>query len=583
MKRYACKRSCILIGLALSLLSGCIERRHIQSQQEIDAEKSKPTKMDSLSSSIPAVQKTIQLFDVTDQSGIDFVHNDGSFGKFLLPETMSGGLALFDYDGDDLIDICFCNGASLILEANSTRKGNALFKNLGGLKFREVTREAGLVIPGFGLGVTVGDYDNDGFQDIFASNFGRNTLYHNLGDGVFEQVRLPFADGSDERFSAGACFADFDGDGNLDLFIANYVDLSPKEIPQLSLLSRTTYPGPQDFPPGSNQLLRNSGDGSWSDASTSSKISSVRGTGMGCITGDFDVDGDIDIFVVNDEMPNFFFRNDGAGTFDEVAFAMGIAVDRMGAASGSMGVDAGDLNNDGRCDLFVTTFENELVNYYQMTELGVFQDVTRQSHIGDGTLPHVKWGCCIADFDHDSDRDLIVASGHLDRRSGDKFYKCQNLVIQNLLQEKHASQFTNVTERCGDMASVLHCSRGAAVADIDNDGDLDVVVMNLRERPTLIENRSAQLQNHWLQIRLIGTSTNRDAIGARLHVVAGDLELFDEVRNGRGYQSYWGSRLHFGLGTKTWIDRIEIDWFDGKRQIIEHPQPDHVFTIVQDR
>ena len=550
-------------------------------------EKSKPTANDSFNSAEEGPAEAIQLFDVTDKSGIHFVHQDGSFGKFCLPETMSGGLALFDYDGDTLIDIYFCNGVPLdpsLLDPNSSvpSKGNVLYKNLGGLRFQDVTLPSGLACSEFGLGVTVGDCDNDGFVDIYASNFGRNSLYHNNGDGCFTKVDMKIEGSTpDQRFSAGASFADFDCDGNLDLFVGNYVHLTPPEIPQQSLLSRTQYPGPQDFEPETNLLFSNSGDGSWIDVSAPSNISKVHGTGMGCVTGDFDDDGDVDIYVANDELPNFLFRNNGKGEFEESAFSLAIAVDGLGVASGSMGVDAGDLNNDGRFDLVVTTFENELITLYQMTEHAIFQDVTRKTHVGDGTKPHVTWGCCIADFENDGDRDLYVASGHLDQRSGDSFYHAQGLLIKNLLREKNKFEFVNIAARCGDMGSARHCGRGAAAADLDNDGDLDLVILNLREKPTLFENRSLKKNNQWLQLHLVGTSANRDAVGTRVRVVAGKSELLDEVRNGRGYQSYWGSRLHFGLGTEQRLDRIEINWFNGRLQVIEGVTASQIITIVQ--
>ena len=569
-----------LLGLAIGFLVGCAEPK---SPSDLQNEAISKHKLHGSVNPIEAgYAEAIQLFDVTDKSGIHFVHDDGSFGKFCLPETMSGGLALFDYDGDALIDIYFCNGAPLDPGVTVPGKGNALYKNLGGLRFKDVTAESGLTCTEFGLGVTVGDYDNDGFADIYASNFGVNTLYHNNGDGGFQQVPMQIEEeGDEERFSAGASFADFDSDGNLDLFVGNYVQLSPKEILRQMQLARTQYPGPQDFPPQTNLLWSNAGDGTWINLSATSNIAKVRGTGMGCVTGDFDDDGDIDIYVANDELPNFLFRNNGKGVFEESAFSLGIAVDAVGVASGSMGVDASDLNNDGRFDLVVTTFENELLTLYQMTEHAIFQDVTRRTHVGDGTQPHVTWGCCIADFENDGDRDLFVASGHLDQRSGDRYYHVHDLLIKNLLRESNQFEFANIAQQCGDMGSTRHCSRGAAAADLDNDGDLDMVVLNLREKPTLFENRSLQSNNQWLQMRLVGTSANRDANGTRVRIFASKLLLVDEVRNGRGYQSYWGSRLHFGLGTEPRIERIEIDWFNGRTQVIENVTANQVLTMVQ--
>ena len=479
----------LVLGILLGILSGCGGSR-----QRNQPYKDSPAKQstNSTGTSEPAADEAIQLFDVTGDSGIQFVHQDGSFGKFCLPETMTGGLALFDYDGDSLIDIYFCNGVpldpSLSKNADSdvstaTFGGNALYRNLGGLKFRDVTFEVGLASPDFGLGVTVGDYDNDGFADFYTSNFGRNALYRNNGDGSFARIQMQIENANDgDRFASGASFADFNRDGNLDLFVGNYVRLLPSDIAQQAQLTRTQYPGPQDFEPETNLLFQSLGDGLWSDRSAESNISKVRGTAMGTVTGDLDDDGDIDIYVANDELPNFMFRNNGQGIFEESAFSLGVAVDGLGAASGSMGVDAGDLNNDGRTDLFVTTFENELVTLYQMTEHAIFQDVTIKSKVGDGTKPHVTWGCCIADFENDGDRDLYIASGHLDQRGGGHFYQVQDLLMKNLLRESNKFEFANIVDKCGDMQAVKRCSRGSAVADLDNDGDLDVVALNLREK-----------------------------------------------------------------------------------------------------
>jgi enediyne biosynthesis protein E4 len=513
-------------------------------------------------------QDAISLVDVTDSSNVDFIHNDGSFGTFCLPETMSGGLALFDYDGDGLEDIYFCNGANLDPTKEDALRGPGLFRNVGRLQFNDVSGWAGITDHRFGLGVTIGDYDNDGFEDILQCNFGGVVLLHNDGDGRFEVVDNSVL-GKDNRFSAGATFLDVENDGDLDVFIANYVKFATSDIPAQVKLSRTIYPGPQDFPPESCQLFINQGDGTWADASEQSGISLVSGTGMGCIAGDFDADGDTDIFVANDEMPNHLFQNDGAGAFEEVALLQGVAVDANGQFSGSMGVDCGDLDNDSRADFFVTTFENETVKLFRRSGHEVFQDYTRLSRVGEGTRPHVTWGCCIADFENDGDRDLFVASGHLDRRSGDRFYFANNLLLKNDLQEQKQFQFSDITQQCGNLAEVRHCSRGAAVADLDNDGDLDVVVLNLNDRPTIFENRSMQLENNWMQLELLGSTGNRNAVGAKVRVFVGKQVYVDEVRNGRGYQSYWGARLHFGLGPGWKTARVEIEWPGGKIEVVD--------------
>ncbi len=524
----------------------------------------------------------IQFVDVTNSAGIDFVHDDGSYGKFLLPETMSGGVGLFDFDGDQLVDIYFCNGAPLDPTMTSKGKGPVLYKNLGGLYFREVAHEASLKSDRFGLGVTTGDYNNDGFPDLLLSNFGGCQLFQNAGDGTFMDVTSQVIGLDSDRFAAGTSFLDANADGLLDLFIANYVRFSPADVSQQASKGRVMYPGPQDFPQETSMLLLNGGAGDWSDVSVSSGLAAIFGTGMGCVTGDLDQDGAVDIYLANDELPNSLFRNDGQAKFEEVAVSMGAAVDNFGIASGSMGVDAGDLDNDGRSDLIVTTFENESINLYRLTEGGVFQDVTRSTNVGNGTLPHVTWGCCIADFENDGDRDLYLASGHLDQRGQGKYYRVQDLVLKNMLRETQRFHFKDVSRNVGAVADVRKCGRGAAVADLDNDGDLDVVVLNLRDQATLLENRSERRANHWLQLRLIGVASNRDAVGAKIRVTTDQLELVDEVRNGRGYQSYWGATLHFGLGSSTRCEQVEILWPDGARQTVADLAINKLHVIVQE-
>lgn len=523
----------------------------------------------------------IQFVDVTDAAGIEFVHDDGSYGKFLLPETMSGGVALFDFDGDQLVDIYFCNGRPLDPTATAPGKGAVLYKNLGGLRFREVSQRAGLSSDQFGLGVTTGDYDNDGFPDLLLTNFGGCQLLQNAGDGTFIDVTSQVVALQNGRFAAGASFLDANGNGLLDLFIANYVRFSPAEVSEQANKRRVMYPGPQDFPPETSLLLFNDGDANWTDVSVSSGIAAVYGTGMGCVAGDFDQDGSVDIYLANDELPNSLFQNDGLGKFEEVAVSMGVAVDNFGIPSGSMGVDAGDLDNDGHSDLIVTTFENESIQLYRMTQAGVFQDATRSANVGSGTLPHVTWGCCIADFDNDGDRDLYIASGHLDQRGQGEYYRVQDLVLKNMLRETQHFRFQEISHNAGAVADIRKCGRGAAVADLDNDGDLDVVVSNLRDQATLLENRSECQSNHWLQLRLVGVTANRSAVGAKVRVTSDQLEWVDEVRNGRGYQSYWGAVLHFGLGNSTRCEQVEIQWPGGERQRIENLAIDQQHVIVQ--
>lgn len=522
----------------------------------------------------------IQLADWTDRSGIDFVHVDGNCGRHYIMETVSCGLATFDYDGDGLIDIYFCNGASLPGCDPASKARHALYRNLGNLVFREVTDEAGLGCTAFGLGVTIGDYDNDGHPDIYLSNFGPNVLYRNNGDGTFATVTTEDT-GRSGRVGAGTCFLDMDGDGDLDLFAANYVQFSTAVHHAPEHRGRSVYPGPLDYPAATNTLLRNQGDGRFTDVSADSGISAKPGTGMGVVAGDFDADGHADICVANDEMANFLYRGNGRGSFEETGILSGVAYDGLGMARGSMGVDCGDYDNDGWLDLYVTAYEHERATLYRNMGNGFFHDVTQLTGAGDGTSNNVTWGCCFGDLDHDGDRDLFIASGHLDDRNDNKVYRAANLVLENKLAETGTARFENVSSICGDGPRVIGSSRGAAMDDLDNDGDLDIVVLNSRERPTVIANQLQQRGStrHWLQLRLCSVTANRDGVGARVRLTAGDLVLVDTVHSGRGYQSHFGSRLHFGLGGRTRVDRIEICWSGGGTEILRNVAVDQLLTI----
>ena len=347
------------------------------------------------------------------------------------------------------------------------------------------------------------------------------------------------------------------------------------------LSGRKQYLGPQDYQPETTSLLINGVDGTWKDHSLESGLGVVAGTAMGLVAGDFNADSAVDLFVANDEMQNFLFINDGQGNFRESGFVWGVAVDSDGKVNGNMGVDAADADNDGFADLLVTSFEREWVTLYRGTEHGVFLDITRSCGLSGDTAPHVTWGCCWGDLDNDGDRDAFIASGHLDERDNNRFYRVANLVYENDWMARRRLSFRNVSQLCGEVDNIQECSRGAAVEDLDNDGDLDVLVLNRAAPPSLLENTSPG--KRWLQLRLIGRSSNRDAVGARvrLSTMDGGLQLYEEVRSGRGYQSHWGDRLHFGLGDDADQVDIDITWPDGSQQRIAGVELNQRLTIIQ--
>jgi len=521
----------------------------------------------------------IQFTDVTRQTGITFVHTDGSSGRRYIVESVCCGLATFDYNGDGKVDILFLNGAPLPGSPITTlAPRNALYRNDGGWKFTDVTQAAGLGDTNYHLGVCVGDYNNDGYPDIYLNNFGPNILYRNNGDGTFTDVTQAAGVANGNKVGAGACFLDIDGDGNLDLFVANYVDFTFAKHQTRNINGHPAYVGPMIYGPVPATLFRNNGDGTFTDISRESGIAAHAGTGMGVVCADYDDDGDTDIIVGNDAMANFVWRNDGSGHFEEVGLLTGLAYDRNGVGLGTMGVECGDYDNDGRLDFHMTSYQKQWAILYRNLGRGIFEDVTHSTGAGTGTFNQVTWGAGLVDFDNDGDRDLFIACGHLQDNvelwDDTTSYEERNLLLENTGRGK----FVDISARSGDGLAVKRSSRGAAFDDLDNDGKIDVVILNSRREPTLLRNDSPG-RNHWIQIRLRGTRSNRDGIGARIKVVAGDLTQVDEVHSGRGYQSHYGMYPHFGLGQRTRIDRIEVRWIGGGTDVLEGVAVDRVIQI----
>jgi enediyne biosynthesis protein E4 len=524
--------------------------------------------------------KGIVLTDVTDKTGVTFVHTDGSSGQRYIVESVASGLALFDYNRDGHIDIYFLNGAPLKGTTSKTTPKNALYRNEGDWAFTDVTEEAGVGDTGFGLGVTVGDYDNDGHLDLYVNNYGPNVLYRNNGNGVFEDVTEKAGVTAGHKVGATTHFLDMDRDGDLDLFVANYLDFSYENHRMRTSKGIPMYAGPVDFPPMSNELFRNNGDGTFTDVSVESGIATHKGWGMGGVCADVDSDGDTDIYLANDVYANFLFENDGTGHFTEIGLLAGLAYDSQGDDQGSMGIDCADYDNDGRLDFYQTTYAEELTALYRNLGDGLFEDVTMITGAGAGTLAHVTWGTGFVDFDNSGFRDVFVACGHL-QDNVELYNSGAATEVRNiLLMNTGAGKFVDVSDQSGEGMKVKLRSRGAGFDDLDNDGDLDVVIVNARRGPTILRNDSPS-QNHWLQIRLQGKKTNRDGIGAHVKVTAGKLTLLDEVHSGRAYQSHYGMRLHFGLGNHNRIDRIEVRWIGGSTDVFETLAADRRITLTE--
>lgn len=535
-------------------------------------------------------ESPIRFQEFADQAGITFDHRDGSSGRHFTPETMSAGVATFDYDGDGLVDIYFPNGAALLGTTYDKPPRHALYRNLGDWRFQDVSEQAGIVCSAFGLGIAVGDYDNDGDPDIYLNNFGPNVLYRNNGDGTFKDVTgLAGVPGTtkggdlEKKVGAGACFFDTSGRGRLDLFAGNYIELELATYVTPMKGKYPFYPTPLTYDPVPSTLYRNSGDGTFTDASSASGLAACAGRCMGVTACDFDDDRDTDLFICNDVMENFLLRNDGRGNFKQMGFVAGIAMSPNAEMVANMAVDAGDYNNDGWLDFFTTNYDRQYPLLLRNLTDGMFSNETLPANAGRSCYPLVKWGCGFVDFDNDGYKDVFVANGHTDDNvefvePGVK-YRCHNVLMWNTGRER----FVDVSSQCGLRALPPHAARGTAFDDLDNDGDLDAVVLNSRERPTLLRNLLHEQghRDHWLEIELRGVKSNRDGIGAHVRLTAGDLKLIDEAHGGRGYQSHWGSRLHFGLGQHDRADRLEVRWLGGETQVLKDVAADQRITIIE--
>jgi enediyne biosynthesis protein E4 len=538
--------------------------------------------------SAPAGPDPITFDDIASGAGIEFVLRNGATGDRHQIEAMVSGVAVFDYNNDGWPDIYFVNGARQPkLDKPDPGYYNRLYRNKGDGTFADVTLQAGVRGEGFAMGVATADYNNDGATDLFIAGVNRNILYRNRGDGTFEDVteRAGLADhgagqnGAGQKpWSVSAGWFDYDNDGLLDLFVVNYCVWKPEKEPPCTIGKVRTYCHPKYYDGLANQLYHNNGDGTFTDVSKSSGIAAHVGKGMGLAFLDYDLDGKLDAFVANDTVPNFLFHNEGGGKFREVALRAGVAFNEDGRALSSMGVDARDIDNDGREDLWVAANATETFPLFRSLGKGLMMDVTYPSGIGRQIMAATGWSNGIFDFNNDGHKDLFAACSAIDDNT-EMFSNRKSRQPNRVLANLGNLHFLDVSAAAGKDFQQPGAHRGAAFGDFDRDGRVDAVVSRIGERAELFRNTSPA-RNHWLALQLHGRRSNRDGIGALIHVVtASGGEQWNRVTTATGYGSSSDRTVFFGTGKDIGAKSIEVLWPSGVRQRLENVKGDHYLTI----
>lgn len=529
---------------------------------------------------------SIRFEDITKKIGVTARHISSPEQHYIV-ESTSGGAGVFDCDNDGKLDIVMVNGSTVDRYKAGGDPMVTLYHQDADFKFTDITEKAGLNVKGWGMGVSVADFDNDGLLDLYVTGYGHNVLYKNMGGCKFKDVtaKAGLAVGG---FSTGSAWADYDRDGNVDLFVSRYVHVDINKLPEFGSNDKfcrfkglLVQCGPWGMEGETNFLFRNRGDGTFEDVTSKAGMDNPNHRyGLGAVWGDYDNDGWPDLYVANDGGPNFLYHNKHDGTFEEIGLLSGTALSVDGQELGSMGVDWGDYDHDGKLDLFVTNFTDQPDNLYHNIGDKGFIDMGWASKTAQPSYPWVKWGTGFVDFDNSGWPDIFVANGHVypqvDAIKGGAGYREPAQLFHN----QHDGTFTDISEDSGLDALSLHSRRGAAFGDLKNDGQIDVVLMNVGDPPTVLLNTTPPT-NHRVLFKLTGTKSNRAAIGARVTIKAGGMTQFNEVRSGGSYLSQNDLRIHFGLAASTKMDSVDVLWPSGKTESFHDVPADFIYTIVE--
>lgn len=583
----------LLGGILLATVAGCSgnvsssnANETVSRSTSIGTRSTNPTVV-SPNPTIPQETSPFRFTDLTPTSGVTFRHFSGMTAERHFPTANGSGVGIFDYDGDGLLDLYFAT-CKIIPPGSPPGGTNTLYKNLGDGTFRDETAKSGLGFQGFCHGIIAGDIDNDGDTDVVLANYGPNVLYLNNGDGTFTDISK--SSGIHRPgWSSGGAFLDYDNDGDLDLYVANYGDWKYPEDDKVCSDSSSKvrmYCSPREVRTVKHFFYRNNGDLTFTDVTDAAGIArdDGQGHGFGVVTADLNDDGKIDIYVTNDQNPNFLFLNNGDGTFTDATDLSGAAYDEKGAPQAGMGVDAEDIDGDGLPELFVTNFANEYNTLYKNNGDGNFFDQTAMFGLAADSFPWVGWGCGLRDFDSDGWPDVFVANGHVDNNRPGTDYAEPALLQWNVPAgdiPDGSRRFKLATKDAGPYFSSTHVGRGAGFADLDNDGDWDIVVNHKDDLPAILRNDTPAGDNRWIRLKLVGTESNRDAIGTRVEVSAGKSTIVRQVKGGTGLESTNDPRLLIGLGPVSEVQKLTIRWPRGKTTVLENVAVDRELEVIE--